>query len=293
LLVVDGKNYAIRRVNVNSGAVTTFAGTGDRGSEDGSALDAEFCDPTGIAIAPDGAVYVAEGAEHHIRVISPPAGDGTGRIVTTLIDNGAGDADGPFGVAQLSHIGRLTWNADGALLVPHCRNRRIRRVDLAAARVTSEPTRFAGLLTTTVAVGVDGASYYDDAISNCVCEVRGGHRHVLADQYALGLSPETPREHNLKRLHHRGVRHDASRHRLVVATGCRVLVIAFAGLAQQRAARALPLVLCWALVQRGRARPGPAAVSGVDRAAQEVCVCALAALSPSRRVGGYTIQCSG
>ena len=63
LFVADYGNHKIRRVEVATGAVTTLAGSGDEGDADGVGDAAQFYNPTGVAISPDGsALFVADSA---------------------------------------------------------------------------------------------------------------------------------------------------------------------------------------------------------------------------------------
>jgi hypothetical protein len=68
VLVVESSGR-IRRINP-AGIVTTLAGSGKAGSQDGSPLEATFTEPTGIAISPTGDIYVLEPGKHRIRKIS-------------------------------------------------------------------------------------------------------------------------------------------------------------------------------------------------------------------------------
>ena len=77
LYVADTGNHVIRRISP-VGYVTTIAGVpGLGGYADGMAADALFYGPMGIAVAPDGRVFVADTGNHVIRVIS-------GGLVSTL-----------------------------------------------------------------------------------------------------------------------------------------------------------------------------------------------------------------
>ena len=61
LFVTDSGNRKIRRVEVATGAVTTLAGSGEAGGTDGVGDAAEFYEPAGIAISPDGgALFVTD-----------------------------------------------------------------------------------------------------------------------------------------------------------------------------------------------------------------------------------------
>jgi len=56
--------------------VSTLAGTGRKGSKDGPLLEATFDEPTGIAVAPGGDLFVLEPHVHRVRKIS------AGRVIT-------------------------------------------------------------------------------------------------------------------------------------------------------------------------------------------------------------------
>lgn len=69
LFVTDEGNHKIRKITA-FGAVTTFAGTGTAGAVDAVATSAMFNSPTGVCVANDGTVYVADYGNHKIRKIS-------------------------------------------------------------------------------------------------------------------------------------------------------------------------------------------------------------------------------
>ncbi|EOD03763.1 hypothetical protein EMIHUDRAFT_44220, partial [Emiliania huxleyi CCMP1516] len=104
LFVVDQGNQKIRRVEVSTGEVTTVAGSGTRGSADGVGDAAEFNNPSGIAISPDGgALFVADCSNVKIRRVEVATGEVTtiAGSSTTGIADGVGDAaefDCPFEV---------------------------------------------------------------------------------------------------------------------------------------------------------------------------------------------------
>jgi sugar lactone lactonase YvrE len=70
--VADTSNNAIRAIS-QAGVVTTLAGsaTGVAGNDGGVGVAARFNNPTGIAIAASGKIYVVEANNNAIRVISP------------------------------------------------------------------------------------------------------------------------------------------------------------------------------------------------------------------------------
>lgn len=74
--VADAGNYRIRRIT-QAGNVTTFAGSGVAGYADGPGTTAMFDGGHGVAVDPQGNVYVAESANARIRVIE---GTGMGQL---------------------------------------------------------------------------------------------------------------------------------------------------------------------------------------------------------------------
>ena len=70
IYVGDVMNFRVRRITYPEGVVTTAAGTGTAGNSDGHAHLAMLNCPTSLALRPaDGAVFVADGNNHNIRVI--------------------------------------------------------------------------------------------------------------------------------------------------------------------------------------------------------------------------------
>ena len=82
LYIADSYNHKIKRLNLSTGIVTTIAGSGERGHDDGPVNDATFDEPAGVAFA-DGRIYVADTNNHLIRVIDLEAD-----VVTTLVLTG-------------------------------------------------------------------------------------------------------------------------------------------------------------------------------------------------------------
>lgn len=71
IIVVDTENHAIRRIDANTGIVTTIAGGELGGHGDGGlATDAGMDRPHGCGIAADGSIYVADSNNHRVRVVA-------------------------------------------------------------------------------------------------------------------------------------------------------------------------------------------------------------------------------
>ncbi|MCL2314179.1 MAG: IPT/TIG domain-containing protein [Proteobacteria bacterium] len=143
LYVADEYNHRIRKVTPQS-VVSTFAGSGPTGYNDGGCVDAggdtaRFNRPSGVAIDSKGNLYVADEYNHRIRLITPD------RVVRTLAGNGpTGQAkgshvDGTGMDARFNHPVGIVIDAEGNLYVADSNNSLIRK--LTPAGVT---TTFAG-----------------------------------------------------------------------------------------------------------------------------------------------------
>ncbi len=125
LYVADTGNHVIRRLNVSTGAVTSFAGFFENpGSADGNGTAARFRFPRGVAIDAEGNVLVADSNNHTIRRISP-AGD-----VTTVAGapGSQGTANGNAGTARFSFPFGIAVDQAGIIYVSDTGNFTIRRI---------------------------------------------------------------------------------------------------------------------------------------------------------------------
>lgn len=68
IVYVLDKTHRLRQIATN-GEVTTAAGKDGHGFADGAGATAQFNAPQGVAVAPDGAVYVADTENRRIRVV--------------------------------------------------------------------------------------------------------------------------------------------------------------------------------------------------------------------------------
>jgi sugar lactone lactonase YvrE len=142
LYVSDTGNNFIRKITP-AGAVSTFAGVaGAGGFLDGAAGGALFNSPLGIAVAPDGSVYVADSGNQCIRKIS-------GGVVSTFAGSPQvwGGADGQGTNAQFNGPVGLAFDRRTNLFVCDANNDTIRKI-----APDGTVTTFAG------AVGADGSA---------------------------------------------------------------------------------------------------------------------------------------
>jgi streptogramin lyase len=138
--IADSGNHVIRRIDAFSGAVTTLAGSGQAGLQDGIGSVAQFNSPRAVAVDAAGNVYVADTGNHVIRRISPDA------VVTTFAGTArkAGFVNGVAGLAQFNAPAGITVDASGQIYVSDSQNGAIRLLTQA------------GLVTTLAGNGTQG-----------------------------------------------------------------------------------------------------------------------------------------
>ncbi len=121
--VADSNNHKIRKITPD-GVVSTWAGSGSPGTNDGPALSARFTNPQGVAVDSATNVYVGDRGNNTIRKISP-----TG-IVTTLAGLGgqSGNNDGVGSFARFQWPNGLAVDHAGNVFVVDQLNNTIRKI---------------------------------------------------------------------------------------------------------------------------------------------------------------------
>ena len=124
--IADTFNGRVRRVGTD-GIITTVAGTGafSSGPDGGQATQTPINGPGGVAIGPDGALYIAEFFAHKVRRV-----DSQG-IIATVAGTGSpgfGGDGGPATAALLRNPLGIVFGPDGSLYIADSENSRIRRV---------------------------------------------------------------------------------------------------------------------------------------------------------------------
>ncbi|MEN7551922.1 IPT/TIG domain-containing protein [Rapidithrix thailandica] len=122
LYVADRKNHRIRKITPE-GTVSTVAGNGDQGAEDGPAAAATFNQPYGLDVSADGGmIIVADLNNHKIRMIF-------GGNVSTVAGSTSGFLDGVGFTARFTSPTDVAISGDW-VYVADLGNHRIRKIEL-------------------------------------------------------------------------------------------------------------------------------------------------------------------
>ena len=165
LYVADGGNYALRKIALATGTVSTFAGASSIGSSDGVGAAAHFWAPQGMVADASGSLYVADTNNDTIRKVT--LADGT---VSTIAGSagqvGSSDGAGAATDARFNQPGGLALDeAAQVLYIVDTGNRSVRALDLAAGTISTlgfDPAD-GGMFTnfsSPAAVALDGGRLY-------------------------------------------------------------------------------------------------------------------------------------
>lgn len=131
--IINGQGNCIRLMDLNTGMITRFAGTGAAGysGDGGPAIAAKLNRPSDIAVAPDGTVFFTDSFNHVIRKVAP---NGTISTYAGAPDATAGTAgdDIPVAEAKFDTPSGLELDADGNLYVCDRQNNVIRVITSAS-----------------------------------------------------------------------------------------------------------------------------------------------------------------
>ncbi len=131
----DSFNGRIRTVAPN-GIINTIVGNGiiAYSGDGGPALGAQLGQPFGVALGPDGSIYVASTYNHTVRKVS------TSGIISTFAGSGysgfSGDS-GPAAAATLNQPNSIAIDGSGNIFISDSQNFRVRRVDAITGVITT------------------------------------------------------------------------------------------------------------------------------------------------------------
>jgi len=129
LYIADEGNNRIRRVDKSTGVITTVAGSSDTygySGDGGPAVNARLSLPSGVAVADDGDVYIADTGNNRVRKV-----DAKTHVITTVAGFGPAGFGGdgaPAARAELYGPVALALTSTGNLYVVDLGNHRIREI---------------------------------------------------------------------------------------------------------------------------------------------------------------------
>ncbi len=137
LYIADCFNYAIRRLDMHSGELTTFAGMGEAGhtGDGGAAVDASIDEIYAIQVDANGDVYILQRFNPSVRKIDAASG-----IITTVAGDttvGYGGDGGAATQAQMREPNDCVLDGSGGLLIADVQDQRIRRLDIASGTIST------------------------------------------------------------------------------------------------------------------------------------------------------------
>lgn len=122
IIVVDRSNHKIRRIT-SDGTVSTIAGTGAIGSNDGPGNTATFKYPDGAVVDSQGNIFISDQSNHKIRKITP-----SGTVSTFAGSGVAGFLDGIGTSAKFYYPAGMAIDGNDNLYVADYSNNRIRKI---------------------------------------------------------------------------------------------------------------------------------------------------------------------
>ena len=142
--VADADNHRVRRIEFESGIISTVAGTGELASEQGfsgdggPATSAELGYPLGLAVDGHDNLYIADIWTNSVRRVD--ATTGTISTVAGTGEQGFSDFSGDGGPATSAEIGLpfgLAADSLGNLYIPDRRHHVVRRVDAVSGTIST------------------------------------------------------------------------------------------------------------------------------------------------------------
>lgn len=133
----DDGNHRIRKIDIQTGIITTVAGNGRNGysGDGGAATQASLNDPSGMTVDLAGNILIADSSNSVIRRVDARTG-----IITTIVGNGGFDFDGDGGPAleaTLNFPTDVEVDQSGNIYVVDSNNNRIRKVDAQTGIITT------------------------------------------------------------------------------------------------------------------------------------------------------------
>ena len=137
LYIADVADHRVRIVDLASGTIATFAGTGkpEHGGDGGPAAEARIFGARAVKLGPDGTIYILERQGSSLRAVDPTTG-----VITTIAGTtgrGYSGDGGPALAAVFDAPKEMAIEPDGNILIVDTENHAIRLIDHASGVVTT------------------------------------------------------------------------------------------------------------------------------------------------------------
>jgi streptogramin lyase len=218
LFIVDMANHAVRKVDLKSGVITTFAGGGGAGygGDGGAAAQAKLRNPHSIQFDPAGDLFICDIGNHVVRKVAMKTG-----VISTFAGTGkAGPTpDGaPIAGTPLNGPRSIDFDAEGNLWLATREGNQVFKFDLKAGMILhvagtgkkgftghGGPAKAATLSGPKgIAVAPNGNVYLADTESHSVrmIDLKKGTLELIAGTGTPGDGPDgDPLKCKLARLH--------------------------------------------------------------------------------------------
>jgi DNA-binding beta-propeller fold protein YncE len=137
LYIADVADHRVRVVDLASGTIATFAGTG-KGKHEGDggpAVKASIAGARAVDVGPDGTVFILERQGNTLRAVDPRTG-----LIATRAGTGAKGYSGDGGLAGAATFNgpkELAVDAAGNVFLVDTENHAIRRIDARTGTITT------------------------------------------------------------------------------------------------------------------------------------------------------------
>jgi GT2 family glycosyltransferase/sugar lactone lactonase YvrE len=176
LYIADTLNHRVRLVEQATGMIRTIAGTGTPGDpsligDGGPAIAAHLLTPVGVALAPNGDVYIADTGHNRIRRVAAATG-----IISTVAGDGLPGVVGDGGPAPLARLAApmgiavVPTGKSVTLYIADSLNGRVRVVDPAGS-ITTRGGQLRFVMPSRLSYHHAGWLYVKDASSSGVTAV--------------------------------------------------------------------------------------------------------------------------
>lgn len=191
IYIADTENHRIRRVAAGTGIITTIAGSGSTGLENGgfsgdggAAVNARLSNPFSLVVDRDGSLLIADAGNDRVRRVDLATG-----TIITIAGGGMDTRDNvPALTARLGNARSLTLDSAGNIFIGTFNNR-VRRIDRMSGMITTVagdgdaafkytgdggPAVNAGFaLPEAVAIDGQGTLFIADTFNNAIRAVKG------------------------------------------------------------------------------------------------------------------------